>query len=73
MTIETPEKTPSLGRIYDAIADVKVDVAVIKDRLPDIADHETRIRALERRVWAIFGGLATLVAAGNYLQLVFNR
>lgn len=61
------------AKVLDIVQKVQIDVAVIKASLPGIADHETRIRALERRVWMIFGGLATLVAAGNYLQLIFNR
>ena len=56
-----PER-PSIGKVYDAINDLKVDVAVIMASLPDIKDHESRIRAIEKRQWS-FAGLATLSGA----------
>jgi len=44
-----------------------VDVAVIKEGLTplnkNMTDHETRIRALERRAWAL-AGAAALAGAG---------
>ena len=61
---------PSIGKVYDAINDVRIDVAVIKESLPDIADHESRLRSLEKRVWS-FAGLATL--AGATLSAVIDR
>lgn len=43
----------ALDRIADSVTDARSDVA----------DHEARIRALERSRWAI-GGAATLLGAG---------
>jgi hypothetical protein len=62
------ERTPSLSRVYDAINEVRTDVAVIKATLPDIADHETRLRQLERRAWTLAG--AATVAGATLAQVV---
>lgn len=64
---QEPQKPPSLGSVYDAIATVRTDVAVIKDQLIDLADHEHRIRNLESRMWAAIGGFGLLAAAAPYL------
>jgi quinol-cytochrome oxidoreductase complex cytochrome b subunit len=52
------------GQVLDKLNEVGTDVAVIKDRLPTIAqqlsDHERRLRSLEARTWYAFGGLALL-------------
>lgn len=61
---------PSLGKVYDAIAAVQTDVAVIKATLPDIADHEARLRQIEKRQWS-FAGLATI--GGAALSLIVER
>lgn len=66
MAAETDPK-PSLGAVYDAIATVRTDVAVIKNQLVDLGDHERRIRALESRVWVAIGGFGLLAAAAPYL------
>ena len=63
---ETPDR-PSLGKVYDAINTVATDVAVIKDRLVDLADHERRIRSLEQRMWAAIGIFGLIAAASPYL------
>lgn len=64
-----PER-PSLGKVYDAISDVRTDLAVIKATLSDIADHETRIRAIEKRQWS-FAGIAAV--AGAALSGIVDR
>jgi len=59
-------------QVLDKLEKVGTDVAVIKDRLPTIAqqlsDHERRLRSLEARTWYAFGGLA-LLAFGIPLAL----
>ncbi|MCU1440001.1 MAG: hypothetical protein JWP85_998 [Rhodoglobus sp.] len=62
----------SLGKVYDAIQAVQLDIAVIKTALPDITDHEARIRSLERRQWMIAGALVLLTTGSTYLQLIFR-
>ena len=51
-------------QVLGKLNDIGTDVAVIKDRLPTIAqqltDHERRLRSLEARTWYAFGGLALL-------------
>lgn len=64
---QPPTKPPSLGSVYDAIATVRTDVAVIKADLVDLADHEHRIRKLESRMWVAIGGFGLLAAAAPYL------
>jgi hypothetical protein len=54
-TASPREDRPSLSRVYDAT-------------LPDIADHETRLRALERRAWTL-AGVAT-IAGASLAQIV---
>lgn len=49
----------TLREVYDAVVGLKVDL----DGIPKIAaDHENRIRDLERKVWS-FSGLAAIVGA----------
>ena len=62
------EPKPSLGAVFDAIATVRTDVAVIKDQLIDLSDHEHRIRNLESRMWIAIGGFGLLAAAAPYLS-----
>ncbi|MEF3405781.1 hypothetical protein [Agromyces sp. CCNWLW203] len=69
MTAAETER-PSLGKVYDAINEVKLDVAVIKAALPDIADHEARIRAIEKRQYTL-AGLASI--AGAALGAIVQR
>ncbi|MEX1079800.1 MAG: hypothetical protein WED09_11905 [Homoserinimonas sp.] len=66
--IETPESRPSLSAVYDKINTVQTDVAVIKDQLIDLSDHEHRIRNLESRMWIAIGGFGLLAAAAPYLS-----
>jgi hypothetical protein len=53
---------PSIGKVYDAISEVRTDVAVIKSKIGDLPDHEQRIRSLERRSWSL-AGFATIAGA----------
>lgn len=49
-----------------------VDVGVIKSTLAPIADHETRIRSLERRSWLLAGAAAVVGAGGAQLLEIIN-
>ena len=53
----------NLARVYEVINEVKLDVAIIKARSEAFADHETRIRVLERRSWSL-AGVASVAGAG---------
>ncbi len=57
-----PEQTTAiitLREVYDAVVGLKVDL----DGIPKIAaDHETRIRDLERKVWS-YSSLAAIAGA----------
>lgn len=73
----TPHTTSSghvvvtLTEIYDAVMKVQVDVADIKTSLENVSkkteDHELRIRALERRVWAAGGAGGAIGGFLTYL------
>lgn len=56
----------TLREVYDVLVEVREDVTSMKvtmsDVRGDIADHEARIRALEKRVWSI-AGIATVAGA----------
>lgn len=49
---------------------MRTDVAVIKEKVNDLPDHEARIRILERRSWSL-AGLATI--AGAVLAQIADR
>lgn len=52
--------------IYETLMQLKTEVAILNDRIPseiektdrEIADHELRIRKLERHMWLVAGGSA---------------
>ena len=56
------ENRVNLSKIYDALNEMKVDVAIIKTRSEKFDDHEDRLRVLERRSWS-FAGFATIAGA----------
>ncbi|MBX3094300.1 MAG: hypothetical protein KF680_07180 [Cryobacterium sp.] len=68
MTPPPDETRPSLSNVYQAINEVKTDVAVIKNELGDLVDHERRIRTLEQRMWAAIGIFGLLAALSPYLS-----
>lgn len=48
--------TPSLAeRVISAMHEVKLELAKMSGLQPQVADHEARLRALERRAWALAG------------------
>lgn len=67
MTLPDEHTRPTIGKVYDAIAEVKTDVAVIRHQLVDIADHEKRLRNLEQRFWLAIGGFGLLAAIAPYI------
>lgn len=52
----------TLREVYDLVVEVKDSVAVVPAHAKALDDHETRIRALERKVWLVAGAAA--VAGG---------
>lgn len=62
------EDRPSLTTVHNKLTAVATDVAVIKNQLVDLADHEHRIRALEKRMWAALGIAGLIAAASPYLS-----
>lgn len=68
---EQPSVKITLDMIYAKQVKTSEDVAELRHEIKDIRDHETRIRSLERRVWA-FTGLAgtvggTITAIASHL------
>lgn len=72
MNNDMDHERPSLSTIQQAISDVRTDVAVIKATLPDIADHEQRLRSLERLAWSL-AGISTLAGAllAQFIDRIF--
>lgn len=70
-----PAAKVSLDSIYNIVLATAQDVGLIKQGLPStasqLADHETRLRSLERRVWLAVGGFGLIAAASPYLSLLF--
>lgn len=64
--------------IYETLMQLKTEVAILNDKIPaeiektdrEIADHETRLRRLERQVWVIAGASA---AAGSTVATFINN
>lgn len=52
----------NLSKVYDALNEMRIDVAIIKTRSEKFDDHEDRLRVLERRSWS-FAGVATIAGA----------
>lgn len=63
--------------IYETLMQLKTEVAILNDKIPseiektdkEIADHEVRIRRLERQLWLIAGAAA---AAGSTVANLLN-
>lgn len=57
--------------IYETLMQLKTEVAILNDRIPseiektdrEIADHELRIRKLERHMWLVAGASAAGASA----------
>jgi hypothetical protein len=57
--------------IYETLMELKTQVAILNDRIPseiektdrEIADHEIRIRKLEKHMWVVAGASAAGASA----------
>jgi len=66
----TPPEGPAiitLREVYDLVLEVRSEVTLLKttEMKADVADHETRIRALEKWIWRASGIAATIGAVGG--------
>ena len=59
----------TLSEVYDLVLDVRAEVTLLKttELKTDVADHEARIRSLEKWVWRAGGIAAAIGAAGGTL------
>lgn len=55
-------QSPEPRTLDEKVDALRIDVAVIKERVNGVVDHESRIRALERKVWTA-AGAATVLGA----------
>lgn len=66
----------TIREVYDLVLEVRSEVALLKSTeiKADVADHETRLRALERWIWRA-GGIAAAIGAvgGTLLSDIFSR
>lgn len=66
----------TLRDIFAKLQEVAEDVTVLRQdaRHADLlaADHERRLRAIERRVWA-FPSIATIIAAAGLFVAIYDR
>lgn len=58
----------TMDRIYTELRAVHDEVRDMRGEVKDIADHENRLRALERKVWVASGVAAGL--AGGIVQAI---
>ena len=70
--MNAPSEGPAvitLREVYDLVLEVRSEVTLLKstELKSDVADHETRIRALERWIWRASGIAAAIGAAGGYI------
>lgn len=68
----------SIGpQILITLGQIQTDIAVIKNDLKDLPDHEQRIRALERFRFTLMGAVIVVSAAfsslGTYIGLGLSR
>lgn len=65
----------SLREVYDVLVEVRDDVTALKTSMDstktDVADHETRIRGLEKLVWKAAGAAAVVGSGGGWLVSTF--
>lgn len=59
--------------VYDLVAETRGDVQrvarLVDPLVPQVLDHEVRLRSLERKVWAV-AGVATLALSGLVARLL---
>lgn len=52
---------PCWREILAEIRELRINMAILTEQLKPIADHEDRLRAVERRIWSL-PSIATLIA-----------
>jgi len=55
------------SQILVELRELRIQVAVLTEQLKSVPDHEDRLRALERRVWAI-PSVATVIAVAALVK-----
>lgn len=61
----------TLREVYDLVVEVKDSVAIVPAHAEQLKDHETRLRALERKLWLLAGASAVAGGAlGNFFPLI---
>lgn len=59
-----------LRQVHDEVKGIRSDLRTLME---DRADHEARLRALERRVWTASGAATVLGAGAGFLLQVLTR
>lgn len=65
--ISSAQMYTELRSLHDAVARVDSKLQVMAAQSAMIADHEHRLRAMERRVWTASGAAAGLGGLGGWL------
>lgn len=52
---------PCWSEILGELRELRINMAILTEQLKPIADHEDRLRAVERRIWSL-PSIATLIA-----------
>jgi hypothetical protein len=68
--ITTTQMYQELRQVHDEVKGIRSDLRTLME---DRADHEARIRALERRVWTASGMATVLGALGGVLAQILIR
>lgn len=58
---------PCWREILAELRELRINMAVLTEQLKAVGDHEERLRAVERRIWAL-PSLATLIALVSLLK-----
>ena len=60
--------------LHEQVKGIRLDIADLKDTTKNqVNDHEVRLRALERRLWIISGGLTLLAFITPYIWNLFHK
>lgn len=62
-----PTEDACWSQILVELRELRIQVAVLTEQLKSVPDHEDRLRALERRVWAI-PSVATVIAVAALVK-----
>ncbi|NIH81681.1 hypothetical protein [Amycolatopsis viridis] len=73
VVITTKEMYDEVRATHDAVKEIRGEMKTLREEVKaQSADHETRIRALERRVWVATGGGGALGAIAGALITAFT-